>query len=147
MNPDATSIEHWAKILMSHIHLNPSGVEHNVSTKPSLDFVSSLMLNSIGSSTSTFEGLTFQSCFLEQTGLSFVETQLAAVSGPLEELRASTVVSGPFSIRLTKYPSQHLTFNDAGDALTILLLDFPGILNLYRPQCVGISTYEEMLEL
>src|SRR5271154_1620003 len=29
----------------------------------------------------------------------------------------------------------------------ILLLEFPTILNLYRPQCVGISTYNKMNNL
>lgn len=49
--------------------------------------------------------------FLKALGISETETQRKdEIRGPLDELKASNLLSGPFRLVLTENPSEHLTF-------------------------------------
>jgi len=86
----------------------------------------------------------------DASGLTEAEISVAKLIGPLDELRASNLQTGPqaiFSrpfaseIGLTQKPSEHLTFALKNKRQTIVLLDIPSIFKIYLPQRVGLVTY------
>lgn len=79
--------------------------------------------------------------YLIATGLFPSEIGRDVESGPLNDLKASTILSGPFKIGLTPNPSQHLTFDETETYPTVLLLNFRRVRHLHRLQCIGASTY------
>jgi hypothetical protein len=63
--------------------------------------------------------------------------------GPLDELKASNLLSGPFGIALTNKSSEHLTFTGPHSRSTVRLLNIEGIFRLYVPQRTGVARYSE----
>jgi hypothetical protein len=85
-----------------------------------------------------------KSRFAHRTGLSSAELEHQELDGPLSEIRASTIKSGPYDIRTISNYARHLTFEESEDhSNTMLVLDSDAVRNAYRPQCLGIATYED----
>ena len=60
------------------------------------------------------------------------------MTGPLDELKASNLLQGPFKITLTRRPRYHLTFDESCGVPTVRLLDFNVIKSFFTPQISGI---------
>lgn len=83
--------------------------------------------------------------FLRALGLSPSEAKSRkdqGFSGPLDELRASHLIAGPFHISLTQIPSEHLTFDDTHGRPTLRLLHLDRVLDYYIVQRSGLATYQ-----
>jgi hypothetical protein len=83
-------------------------------------------------------------CFLNSIGLANHEANVVVVDeyqvGPLDELRASHFLGGPFRVALTLKPSDHLTYEESADGPIIKLLDLNVIINsLFVPQIIGLT--------
>ena len=84
----------------------------------------------------------FRDAFICITGLTAVDLRNKDdIIGPLDELKASNFLKGPFAIALTEKPSEHLTFSGSHRKSTLRLLDLKTIFRLYIPQRVGIARY------
>jgi len=85
-------------------------------------------------------GKTVRSKFLNAIGISETEARAKdSPVGPLDELRASSLLSGPFKIDLTKKPLEHLTFTGSHAQLFVRILDLETIFKLYTPQRSGLA--------
>jgi hypothetical protein len=69
-----------------------------------------------------------------------VDSSLPSSNGSLDELRASNILAGPFRIRITSTPSEHLTFDDSHGRPVIRLLSGDRILMIYVAQRTGFVT-------
>jgi hypothetical protein len=59
--------------------------------------------------------------------------------GPIDELKASNILSGPFRLRLTNQPSEHLTFAEEQGKATLRILKLDAIFKFaYRLQRTGV---------
>jgi hypothetical protein len=75
-------------------------------------------------------------------GLTSADLEKKIRQGPLLELRASTISSGPYAIRVTSDYSRHLQLEEREDhSVAVLVVDSKSVLNALRPQCLGISAY------
>jgi hypothetical protein len=84
----------------------------------------------------------FRDAFICITGLTPVDLMMKGdIFGPLDELKASNFLKGPFTITLTNKPSEHLMFFGSHRNSTLRLLDLKTIFQLYVPQRVGIARY------
>jgi hypothetical protein len=87
-------------------------------------------------------GKTVRRKFLNAIGLGLVEVRpKESLFGPLDELKASNLLSGPFKLSLTKNPAEHLTFVGSHSRSTVRLLDLGTIFRLYAPQRCGLMRY------
>jgi len=84
-------------------------------------------------------GKTVRRKFLKTIGLGLAETEAKArLLGPLDELKASNLLSGPFKLALTTNPTEHLTFVGSHSQSTVRLLNLETIFRLYTPQRCGL---------
>jgi len=92
---------------------------------------------------STSPGLNYwRSVFLSNIGIAEEETHKQdGLHGPLDDLKASNLLAGPFRIALTKRPFEHLMFSGMHSQQIVQLLDLEKIFEFYRPQRTGIATY------
>ena len=82
---------------------------------------------------------------LEKTGIprsTFVQP-VEHMIGPLDELKASNLLHGPFKIKLTHRPRYHLTFDEAEGRPMVRLLDFDTIKSFLPLQISGVITYSQ----
>jgi len=87
------------------------------------------------------KGNDIRSYFLRAAGISEAEARtINRPMGPLDELKASTLLKGPFKIGLTKMPFEHLTFIRSHTHSTVGLLELDCILEFYAPQRCGLFT-------
>lgn len=77
---------------------------------------------------------------LSSLGISDSEARVIDQFGPLDELRASYIRTGPFTIALTDEPSRHLTFDEIKGRPELMLLNLSTIFTLYNPQRIGLVT-------
>ena len=90
----------------------------------------------------TAEDQYFRDAFLSIAGIN--PTDLAIKDepvGPLDGLKASNLITGPFTVSLTNKPHEHLTFSGSHSHTTVRLLNVPGIFQLYIPQRTGVARY------
>ena len=60
--------------------------------------------------------------------------------GPIDELKASNILAGPFELCLTDQPSEHLTFAEVRGKTTLRILELDGIFRFaYRLQRTGVA--------
>ena len=79
--------------------------------------------------------------FLDIIGLIEFETRTKDdLFDHLDELKASNLLAGPFNVKLTSDPWEHLAFNQSQKRWTVRILDFNSIFRLYIPQRTGIVT-------
>lgn len=79
--------------------------------------------------------------FLDIAGLIEFETRTKDdLFGHLDELKASNLFAGPFNVKLTSDPWEHLTFSQSQKRSTVRILDINSIFRLYIPQRTGIAT-------
>jgi hypothetical protein len=84
----------------------------------------------------------WRSVFLSNVGIAEEETHKQdGLHGPLDDLKASNLLAGPFRIALTKRPFEHLTFSGVHSQQIVRLLGLEQIFEFYRPQRTGIATY------
>jgi hypothetical protein len=82
----------------------------------------------------------FRDAFLCITGLMPVDLKgNPDLIGPLDELKASNFLKGPFDITLTEKPSEHFTFSGSHSKSTLRLLNIKETFRLYIPQRIGIA--------
>jgi hypothetical protein len=82
--------------------------------------------------------------FLRAVGVSPAEAKSREdhnVIGPLDELRASHLVAGPFQISLTRAAVEHLTFDETHGKPTLRVLHLDRVIDYYIAQRSGLSTY------
>ena len=87
--------------------------------------------------------------FLCALGLSSSEAKSRKYQdfwGPLDELRASHLIAGPFQVSLTQVPSEHLTFDDTHGSPTLRLLHLDRVLDYYIVQRSGLATYHSYFD-
>ena len=83
----------------------------------------------------------WRSVFLSRIGITEEETRKReALQGPLDELKASNLLAGPFRIAVTKKPKEHLTFSGVHSHPVIRILDLEQVCECFRPQRTGIAT-------
>lgn len=82
--------------------------------------------------------------FLSNVGVREWEIRERDLFGPLDELKASNILQGPFRIALTNEPWEHLMFTGSHNLLTVRLLDLDDIFELYRPHRTGIARYQNI---
>ena len=63
------------------------------------------------------------------------------ILGPLEELKASDLIAGPFGVALTNKPAEHITFSGSHSRSTARLLDIRSLFRLYIPQRNGVARF------
>jgi len=74
----------------------------------------------------------FRTHVLASVGITDAEAHAETLVGPLDELKASNIRSGPFDIDLTEVPREHLTLTRLSPKPTIKLLKFEKIFNLFK---------------
>lgn len=82
--------------------------------------------------------------FLRAVGVSSAEAKLREdynFVGPLDELRASHLVAGPFQISLTRAAVEHLTFDETQGKPTLRVLHLDRVIDYYIAQRSGLCTY------
>ena len=84
-------------------------------------------------------GKTVRRKFLSAIGVGLTEVRTKeSLLGPLDELKASNLLSGPFKLALTRNPSEHLTFVGSHARPTVRLLDLDTTFRFYSPQRCGL---------
>ena len=82
----------------------------------------------------------FRDAFLSIAGVTQNDLVInGELLGPLDGLKASNLIAGPFTVMLTENPSEHLTFNGSHSHTTVRLLNIKGIFRLYIPQRIGVA--------
>jgi hypothetical protein len=72
----------------------------------------------------------------------FTETEISdtrVLQGPLDELKASNLHTGPFRVQLTTFPHEHLTFTRDQGQRSVRLLDIASIFRIYPLQRSGLA--------
>ena len=86
-------------------------------------------------------GNSIRAHFLAVAGVSEAEIRRThQVLGPLDELKVSILVKGPFKVSLRKMPCEHLTFSTSDNQSTVGILELEAVLEAYIPQRCGLST-------
>jgi len=89
----------------------------------------------------------FKEAFLSIAGISHTDLKMKDdMLGPIDELKASNLVAGPFGVALTDKPSEHLTFSGSHSRSTVRLLDIKGLFRLYIPQRTGVARYYQFAD-
>jgi|SRR5271154_5888904 len=84
----------------------------------------------------------FKEAFMSITGVSLTDLKAKdEILGPLDELKASNLIAGPFGVALTDKPAEHLTFSGSHSRSTVRLLDIKGLFRLYIPQRTGVARF------
>jgi hypothetical protein len=85
-------------------------------------------------------GQYFRDVFLSIAGITQTDLVInSELLGPLDGLKASNLIAGPFTVTLTANPGEHLTFSGSHSHTTVRLLNIKGIFQLYIPQRVGVA--------
>ena len=83
-----------------------------------------------------------RSLFLLNIGIKESESREGiALQGPLDDLKASNIICGPFGIMLTNNPKEHLTFGIDGGRRVLRILSLDKIFALYCFQRVGLMRH------
>jgi hypothetical protein len=89
----------------------------------------------------TEESMHYYRCdALKTLGISKMETARQDIFGPLDDLKASNLLRGPFSIQTTNNPAEHLTFKGPHSHSTLRLFSIDSIFYFYRIHRSGIAT-------
>ena len=89
----------------------------------------------------TEESMHYYRCdALKTLGISKTETARQDIVGPLDDLKASNLLRGPFNIQTTNNPAEHLTFKGPHSHSTLHLLSIDSIFYFYRIHRSGIAT-------
>ena len=89
----------------------------------------------------TEERMHFYRCdALNTLGISKTETARKDIVGPLDDLKASNLLRGPFNIQITNNPAEHLTFKGPHSHSTLHLFSIDSIFYFYRIHRSGIAT-------
>jgi len=84
----------------------------------------------------------FKEAFLSITGITPTDLKVKdKILGPLDELKASNLIAGPFGVALTDKPAEHLTFSGSHSRSTVRLLDIKSLFRLYIPQRTGVARF------
>lgn len=77
-------------------------------------------------------GNSIRAHFLAVAGVSEAEIRRThQVFGPLDELKPSILVKGPFKVSLRKMPCEHLTFSTSDNQSTVGILELEAVLEAY----------------
>jgi len=79
---------------------------------------------------------------LRTLGITDAETIPKDIVGPLDDLKASNLLRGPFNIKLTQSAAEHLTFRGPHSHSTLRLLGINEIFKVYHIHRSGIARYE-----
>jgi len=78
--------------------------------------------------------------FLNAIGITETELRKQGPAfGPLDELKAANLCAGPFRVRLTDVPVEHLTFSGSHKQSSLRVLDIESIFRLYLPQRTRVA--------
>ena len=84
----------------------------------------------------------FKDAFISIAGITHTDLKAKDdLLGPLDELKASNLIAGPFGVALTDKPFEHLTFSGSHSRSTVRILDIKGLFRLYIPQRTGIARF------
>lgn len=78
---------------------------------------------------------------LSRAGITEADCRSIELIGPLDDLNASNICRGPFDVKLTERPDEHLTFTRLRNQPTLRILDLSSIFHLYPLQRSGLFRY------
>ena len=78
---------------------------------------------------------------LSSIGVLEAESNGVTIYGPLDNLKASNLLHGPFGLMLTKIPKEHLTFGTDKSKPMLRILDLDDIFDYYSLQRSGVISY------